>query len=128
MRSSECPRSDWGAAPLFARMDGSPVCTSDVLTFVCDAAAAAGRDASEFDLHSLRIGGATDLYHLFGGADAERIIQKRGRLCSAVHQICSRMSASEMMTTSARMLDADGVDMEAFMPAVCVSSSTEGVM
>lgn len=124
VRSAECPRSEWGVAPLFARIDGSPVCTSDVLTFVRDAAAAAGCDACEFDSHSLRIGGATDLYHLFGGADAERIIQKRGRWCSIVHQIYSRVSASEMMTVSARMLDADGVDMEAFrhgyvMPAMC---------
>ena len=124
VRSGECPRAAWGVSPLFAGVDGAPVCTTDVLWSVREAAAAAGCDAGEFDSHSLRIGGATDLYHLFGGADAERVIQKRGRWCSMVHQIYSRMSASEMMTVSARMLDTEGVDMEAFrhgyvMPAVC---------
>ncbi|KAL3927893.1 MAG: hypothetical protein SGPRY_002624 [Prymnesium sp.] len=96
------------------RIDGSPVCTSGVLDLVREAAMAVACVANEFDLHSLRIGGVTDLYHLFGGADAEHVIQKRGRWCSMVHQIFSRMSASEMMTVSARMLDADGVDLEAF--------------
>lgn len=124
MRSRECHRASWGSQPLFATLDGSPVCTSDVLEFVREAAAALGCSASDFDSHSLRIGGATDLHHLFGGADAERIIQKRGRWCSMIHQIYARMSASEMLSVSARMLDADGVDMEAFrhgyvMPAVC---------
>lgn len=41
VRRVECPRAEWGVAPLFARVDGLPVCTSDVLTFVRDAAAAA---------------------------------------------------------------------------------------
>lgn len=114
VRRLECPRCEWGTAPFFAWMDGSPVCTSDVLAFVREAAAAAACEPAQFDSHSLRIGGATDLHHLFGAADAERIIQKRGRWCSVIHQIYSRMSASAMMEVSARMLDADGVDMEAF--------------
>ena len=109
---------------MFAATDGSPVCTSDVLAFMRETAVAVGYNTSDFDSHSLRIGGATDLHHLFGDADAERIIQKRGRWCSMIHQIYSRMSASEMLSVSTRMLDADGVDMEAFrhsyvMPAVC---------
>lgn len=113
-RSAECARTAWGTEPLFALMDGSPVCTATVLGFVREAAAAMGEDPAQFDSHSLRIGGATDLHHLFGGADAERFIQKRGRWCSMVHQIYSRMSASTSMLVSAQMLDADGVDMEAF--------------
>lgn len=124
VRSGECPRMSWGTEPFFAMGFGVPVCTSDVLGFVREAAEAAGCEQSQFDSHSLRIGGATDLHHLFGGSNAERIIQKRGRWCSMIHQIYSRMSASAMMTVSAQMLDADGVDMEAFrqgyvMPAVC---------
>lgn len=100
------------------------MCTADVLGFVGEAAEAAACDPAQFDSHSLRIGGATDLHHLFGGADAERIIQKRGRWCSLIHQIYSRMSASAMMDVSARTLDADGVDTEAFwqgdvVPANC---------
>ena len=113
-RRDECMRVSWGTEPLFALSDGLPLCTATVLEFVREAAVAIGEDPVQFDSHSLRIGGATDLHHLFGGADAERFIQKRGRWCSMVHQIYSRMSASTSMSVSARMLDADGVDMEAF--------------
>ena len=42
LRCLECPRATWGVSPLFAGMDGSPVCTSDVLEFVREAAMAAG--------------------------------------------------------------------------------------
>ena len=120
----ECPKASRGTEPFFAVENGASVSTTDVLCFVREAAEAAGCDPAQFDSHSLRIGGATDLHHLFGGSDAESIIQKRGRWCSVIHQIYSRMSASAMMSVSARMLDAEGVDMEAFrqgyvMPATC---------
>lgn len=125
LRTRECSCNMWGTMPLYAMGDGSPVCTSDVLCFVRVAALAAACEPAQFDSHSLRIGGATNLPHQFGAADAERIIQKRGRWCSLIHQIYSRMSAYAMMEVSARMLDADGVDMEAFrhsyvMPATCL--------
>ena len=124
VRSMECPKASWGTEPFFAVENGASVSTTDVLCFVREAAEAASCDPAQFDSHSLRIGGATDLHHLFGGSDAESIIQKRGRWCSVIHQIYSRMSASAMMSVSARMLDAEGVDMEAFrqgyvMPATC---------
>lgn len=58
----------WASVPFFAHSDGSPVCTSDVKTFVRQAAEAAGEpDPEDFDAKS-RIGGATDLYYLMGGA------------------------------------------------------------
>lgn len=47
-----------------------------VLGFVREAAVVAGCDPIQFDSHSLRIGGATDLHNLLGCADAERMIQK----------------------------------------------------
>lgn len=110
-------------APFFALPDGRPVHTSDVKVFVREAAAAAGEPPGDFDAHSLRVGGATDLYYLFGATEAERLIQKRGRWLSDIHQIYSRLSASSEMHDYAAMADARGVDMESFrqgyvMPAV----------
>ncbi|KAL3926550.1 MAG: hypothetical protein SGPRY_003249, partial [Prymnesium sp.] len=107
---------------------GSPACTAPVLAFGEEAAAAIGEDPGQFDSYLLGIRGATDLHHLFGGADAESFIQKRGRWCSMVHQIYFRMSASMSMSVSAQMHEADGVDMEAFclgyvMPALSAEVS-----
>lgn len=112
------------AAPFFASADGRPVSTSVVKAFVREAAAAVGEPPHEFDAHSLRVGGATDLYYLFGAGEAERLIQKRGRWLTDIHQIYSRLSASAEMHDYAAMADARGVDMESFrrgyvMPALC---------
>lgn len=124
MRGAEVAASEWAAAPLFARPDGSAVTTSDVKAMIRQAAEAAGEGPEDFDARALRIGGATDLYHIMGGpTEAERVIQKRGRWCSMIGDIYTRLSATAMMTTSAAMTQADGVDLEAFrhgyvMPAV----------
>ena len=111
------------SAPLFTLPGGHAVRTSDVLALVREAAAFAGESPVDFDAHSMRIGGATDIYHLFGAAAAERVIQKRGRWCSMVHEIYTRLSATQMLSVSADVTEVVGVDMEAFrhgyvMPAV----------
>lgn len=122
MRAREVPAQFHGVAPLFAGLDDA-VHTADVLEFIREAAAAAGEDPAQFNARALRIGGATDLYHILGAEEAERTIQKRGRWCSECHQVYTRMSATAMCTVSAQMADANGVDLEAFrsgyvMPAV----------
>lgn len=122
VRVREVPPQLHGVAPLFASQEDA-VHTADVLEFIREAAAAAGEDPTLFNARALRIGGATDLYHLLGPEQAERTIQKRGRWCSECHQIYTRMSATVMCAVSARMADAAGVDLEAFrsgyvMPAV----------
>lgn len=122
VRVREVPAQLHGVAPLFATTQGA-VHTTDVLEFIREAAEAAGEDPMLFNARALRIGGATDLYHLLGPDAAERTIQKRGRWCSECHQVYTRMSATEMCGVSARMADANGVDLEAFrsgyvMPAV----------
>ncbi|KAL1529671.1 hypothetical protein AB1Y20_000612 [Prymnesium parvum] len=109
-------------APLFAFPE-EVIRTADVMTFIREAAEAAGEDPSLFNARALRIGGATDLYHILGADEAERTIQKRGRWCSECHQIYTRMSATVMCSVSAQMAEANGVDLEAFrsgyvMPAV----------
>lgn len=123
VRVRETPAHLHGVAPLFADAHQEAVHTADVLEFIREAATAAGEDPALFNARALRIGGATDLYHLLGPEEAERTIQKRGRWCSECHQVYTRMSATAMCTVSARMADATGVDLEAFrsgyvMPAV----------
>lgn len=128
LRAAECQPARWGVEPLFAMADGAAVYTSQVMEMVRQAVGAVGLQASEFDSHSMRIGGATDLYYLFEGSRAASFIQKRGRWCSLIHQIYERLSASTSMHVSAQMVEADGVDMESFkqgyvMDAVCRGQS-----
>lgn len=124
LRKAEVVPGEWASAPLFARVDGSAVNTADVKAMIRQAAEAVGEEPNDFDARALRIGGATDLYHIMGGpVEAERVIQKRGRWCSMIGDIYTRLSATAMMSTSAAMVQADGVDLEAFrhgyvMPAV----------
>lgn len=123
-RLAAVPAHELVTAPFFALADGRPVTTSVVKLFVREAAAAVGEPPEEFDAHSLRVGGATDLYFLFGAGEAEQLIKKRGRWLSDIHQIYSRLSASAEMHDYASMADARGVDMESFrrgyiMPAIC---------
>lgn len=123
VRVNEVPMHMHGVAPLFADQQQEALHTADVLEFIREAAAAAGEDPTLFNARALRIGGATDLYHLLGPEEAERTIQKRGRWCSECHQVYTRMSATAMCAVSAQMADANGVDLEAFrsgyvMPAV----------
>lgn len=115
VRSAEAQPSRWASLPFFARADGAPVCTSDVKAFIRQAAEAAGEPPDDFDARALRIGGATDLYHLMdGAAEAERVLQKRGRWCSLIGDIYARISATAMLSTSAALSQVDGVDLEAF--------------
>ena len=123
VRVSETTMMTRAAAPFFSLPDAAAVHTSEILYFVREAAAAADENPADFDGRALRIGGATDLYHLFGPAAAERHIADRGRWKSDIQDIYSRLSATAMLEVSARMGDASGVDLEAFrhgytMPAV----------
>ncbi|KAL3920554.1 MAG: hypothetical protein SGPRY_005210 [Prymnesium sp.] len=79
-----------------------------------EAAAGAEENAKDFDARALRIGGATDLYHLFTANEAERIISDRGRWKSDIKDLYSRLSATSTLESSAIMADAKGVDLEAF--------------
>lgn len=123
LRVTQVPAIERASASLFANLEGAAINTQHVLAFVREAAAAVGEPAADFDSRSLRIGGATDLYHLFGPQEAERLIAARGRWCSMIHQIYTRLSATSMLAVSSVMADATGVDLEAFrhgyvMPAV----------
>lgn len=73
-----------GTAPLFAHVEGVAITTSQVAAAVRKAALAAGERPADFDARALRIGGATDLYHLFDAAEVERIIADRGRWTSDI--------------------------------------------
>jgi hypothetical protein len=72
-----------------------PILASDIALWVGQAAQAAGLPAASYSYGSraLRIGGATDLYDLFGPYARDHI-QDRGRWSSDVAQIYQRASAS----------------------------------
>lgn len=116
VRSEEVGQADWTQAPFFTHADGVPVCTSDVRTFIRQAAeAAAEPEPEDFYARALRVGGATDLYFIMGSAsEAEAVLRKRGRWCSAIGQIYARISATAMLSTSAALNQANSVDLEAF--------------
>lgn len=123
LRLQEVRSGDRGSAPFFAHADGRAIQTDDVAAYIREAASAIGEQPLDFDARALRIGGATDLYHLFGATEAERVIADRGRWNSLVRDLYSRLSATSMLRVSASMADATGVDLEAFrhgyvMPAL----------
>jgi hypothetical protein len=123
LRLRETPSHLLAVSPLFAAADGGCVHTRDVLAFIREAVTSIGEKETDFDARALRIGSATDLFHLFGPVEGERIIGLRGRWCSLIHQIYTRISATRLLDVSASMADATGVDLEAFrhgyvMPAI----------
>lgn len=74
--AQQVPPSARSASPLFATPDGAAVTTNQILSFVREAAEAVGEPPNDFDSRSLRIGGATDLYHLFGPQEASALLRR----------------------------------------------------
>ena len=69
--------------PLFRWADGTPFTREQVQAILERAAVAEGLPANRFRSHSLRIGGATALYHIFHDVD---IIKRYGRWSSGAFQ------------------------------------------
>ena len=76
--------------------------------------AAAGISAEGRGSRALRMGGATDLYDLFG-PPAERYIRERGRWASDVAQIYQRVSASAHGAMSRAIGDSEGIDLQSML-------------
>ena len=107
------PAADWPSAPLFAGANGRAIHTGYVRELVRLAARLLGLPPLLFGGSSPRIGGATDLYFVYG-ADGARLIQERGRWHSDVAFIYQRASASRHLSASASMVEAQGIDLESF--------------
>ena len=116
-RISVVPPERRGQQPLFALPpqtgNDKPVDTSFVRETVRLACDLLGLPRGLYGGSSLRIGGATDLYDMYGVAGM-RLIKERGRWQSDVAQIYSRASATAHARISTDVIDAEGVDLEAF--------------
>ena len=82
--------------------------------WVKEACPAAGISADGRASRALRMGGATDLYDLYG-PQAERLIRERGRWASDVAQIYQRVSATAHGTASRTIGDSAGTDLQSML-------------
>ena len=103
----------WPETPLFAGARGLPVHTAYVRELVRLVARLLGLPPMLFGGSSARIGGATDLYYVYG-ADGARLIRERGRWHTDIAFIYQRANVSSHLSASASMVDATGLDLESF--------------
>ena len=87
-----------------------------VAGFFGEACAAAGRPADGDFAHLGRIGGATDIFEVFGPVEGKALLVARGRWGTDIAEIYARVSAELLSLTSARMGDADGTPLEELVP------------
>jgi hypothetical protein len=92
--------------------------TRDVAVFVGDARAAMGLSRDDHELaQELRIGGASDVYDVYGyEGTCKEILEHRGRWGKDIAYIYARVSAQRLFEASARMADASGVALEPLVP------------
>jgi hypothetical protein len=114
LREAEVPPDERASAPFFATDGGAPVTTARVREEVRAAVGVLGVACpEEYGAKALRAGGATDLYAVLGGTEAESLIRSRGRWCSEIWQIYARLSADAQARVSAAMTAVEGNDLEA---------------
>ena len=116
------PREQWGVTQFFRVPDAAqpdsrlwrPLLSDDVATWGKQVGAAAGLDAETIFAQCFRLGGATDMYDLYG-ADAERYVRERGRWASDIAQIYMRVSASAHGAISRSLATSTGVDLQSLL-------------
>ena len=105
----------WGVEQIGGDSADWPPLTDAVLAqWVKEAAVAAGVDPAHRGARALRMGGATDMYDIYGPA-GERYIRERGRWGSDVAQIYQRVSAAAHGAISREMGDSTGADLQSMM-------------
>ena len=102
--------------PLFRLEQADGLKRSTLQAWLKRAAVANGFPPGRFGSHSLRIGGATDIYAEKGPA-SERLILERGRWDSVVGKIYARAIADAHAELSIEIGNADGLEEEAATPA-----------
>ena len=91
--------------------------TCDVAIMVGDAREAAGFPRDEHELaQELRIGGATDIYEVYG-LEGKEILERRGRWGKDIAYIYARISATRLFEASSDMTNAGGHALESLVPA-----------
>lgn len=90
-----------------------------------EALVAAGVSPARRGVRALRMGGASDLYDLYGPA-AERYIRERGRWSSDVAQIYQRVSAAAHGLLSRTIGDSAGADLQSLLAGWCQAAVSHG--
>jgi hypothetical protein len=127
------PKAAWPATPFFripanptdAPRLWKPIVSDDVGVWVKEAALAAEIDPAPLGVRALRMGGATDLYDIYG-PPGERLIRERGRWSSDIAQIYQRVSAAAHGQLSRSIGDSAGVDLQSLLAGWSQSSATHG--
>ena len=70
--------------PLLRFMSGKSLTRPNIVSWLQRAAVATGAPANEYAAHSLRIGGAYALYHIFGDVD---LVRRYGRWTSSAFHV-----------------------------------------
>jgi hypothetical protein len=127
------PPANW-ASTLFFRIQEEeerhprnwrPLRTSDVASWVDEAAQAAGLPPKSRGTRALRMGGASDMYDLYGPA-GERYIRERGRWGSDVAQIYQRVSAAAHGAISRAIGGSTGIDLQSMLSGWCQTAVSHG--
>ena len=71
---------------------------------------------AEFGAHSMRIGGATDLFSSNTSNDIAVIVQHRGRWSSDIYKIYTRITRRAHLSASRMMFQGDGRSLEEILP------------
>ena len=118
----DLPRAAWSTTLFFqvpvdtdpGHRTWRPLRATDVTQWVCEAAEAAGLPAGSRGSRAIRMGGASDMYDIYGPA-GERFIRERGRWGSDIAQIYQRVSASAHGEISRKIGDSSGTDLQSML-------------
>ena len=105
--------------------NSAPLTVPTFVRWVKEAAKAAGLDPTHIASRAVRMGGATDLYDIYGDA-AQRFIRERGRWGSDVAQIYQRVSAREHGEKSRNIANSTGVDLQSLLRGWCQTAVSHG--
>ena len=108
-------------APLFMtrkrRGTYAPISVADFRCIVRRYARMLQLPPEEFGAHSMRIGGATDLFSSNASNDITVIVQHRGRWSSDIYKIYTRITRRAHLSASRMMFEGEGRSMEEIMPS-----------
>jgi len=114
MRACNVPERLRAVTLFYSHPDGSPYTSKDVAAIGKEIATLAGWSAEEVRTVGAkwaRIGGATDLYEVFG-EEGRAILKRRGRWASDLDAIYARTSLGPQLDASRRMAEATSAEFE----------------
>ena len=116
--ATSVPREEWGATMFFRAYDIAahprnwrPLTTADVAIFCKEIGTAAGIDVSNVGGKALRMGGATDIYDIWG-LQSQQWLRERGRWSKDMGQIYAGVSATAHGNISMCIADSKGRDLQ----------------